>query len=117
VTSEVFVFRRRRSPSARSALPPEASIFLVKETLGRSTMSRSRRQQCQHGQRKRWLEKKLRRPEPGRTVHWRDRRQSRVAEAMSRADVLGGQLAKATERLVEPSARAGFPEETPATMA
>jgi hypothetical protein len=31
---------------------------------------------------------------------------------MSRADVLGGQLAEATERLVEPSARAGFLEET-----
>jgi hypothetical protein len=36
---------------------------------------------------------------------------------MSRADVLGGQLAKATERLVEPSARAEFPEETLAAMA
>jgi hypothetical protein len=36
---------------------------------------------------------------------------------MSRADVLGGQLAEATERLVEPSARAGFLEETLATMA
>ena len=40
-----------------------------------------------------------------------------AAEAMSRADVLGGQLAEATERPVEPSARAGFLEETPATMA
>jgi hypothetical protein len=36
---------------------------------------------------------------------------------MSRADVLGGQLAEATERPVEPSARAGFLEETPAAMA
>jgi hypothetical protein len=36
---------------------------------------------------------------------------------MSRADVLGGQLAEATERSVEPSARAGFMEETPAAMA
>ena len=35
---------------------------------------------------------------------------------MSRADVLGGQLAKATERPVEPSARARFPEETLAVM-
>jgi hypothetical protein len=52
---------------------------------------------------------------PGRPL--RDRRRSRVAEAVSRADVLGGQLAEATERPVEPSARAGFPEETPATMA
>jgi hypothetical protein len=31
---------------------------------------------------------------------------------MSRANVLGGQLAEATERPVEPSARAGFLEET-----
>jgi hypothetical protein len=31
---------------------------LVKETLGRSAMSRSRRQWCQHGQRQSWLEKK-----------------------------------------------------------
>jgi hypothetical protein len=36
---------------------------------------------------------------------------------MSRADVLRGQLAEATERPVEPSARAGFPEETLAAMA
>jgi hypothetical protein len=61
--------------------------------------------------------RKLRRPEPGRAVHWRDRRRSRVAEAMSRADVLGGQLAEATERPAEPSARAGFLEETLAAMA
>jgi hypothetical protein len=80
-------------------------------------MSWSRRQRCQHGQRRSWLEKKLRRPEPGRAVHWRDQRRSRVVEAMSRADVLGGQLAEATERPVEPSARAGLLEETPATMA
>jgi hypothetical protein len=80
-------------------------------------MSRSRRQRCQHGQRRSRLEKKLRRPEPGRAVHWRDQRRSRVAEAMSRADVLEGQLAEATERPVEPSARAEFLEETPATMA
>jgi hypothetical protein len=61
--------------------------------------------------------KKLRRPEPGRAVHWRDRRWSRVAEAISRADVLEGQLAEATERPVELSARVGFPEETLAAMA
>jgi hypothetical protein len=36
---------------------------------------------------------------------------------MSQADVLSGQLAEATERSVEPSARVGFLEETPATMA
>jgi hypothetical protein len=80
-------------------------------------MSWSRRQWCQHGQRRSWLEKKFRRSEPGRAVHWRDQRRSRVAEAMSRADVLGGQLAKATERPVEPSAWVGFLEETPTMMA
>jgi hypothetical protein len=36
---------------------------------------------------------------------------------MSRADVFRGQLAEAKERPVEPSARAGFPEETLAAMA
>jgi hypothetical protein len=36
---------------------------------------------------------------------------------MSRADVLGGQLAEATERLIKPSARAGFLEEALAAMA
>jgi hypothetical protein len=80
-------------------------------------MSRSWRQRCRHGQRRSWLEKKLRWPEPGQAVRWRDQRRSRVDEAMSRADVLGGQLAEATERPVEPSAWAGFPEETLAAMA
>jgi hypothetical protein len=36
---------------------------------------------------------------------------------MSWADVLGGQLAEATERLVKPSAQAGFLEENLAAMA
>jgi hypothetical protein len=36
---------------------------------------------------------------------------------MSRADVLGGQLAEALGRPTEPSARAGFLEETLAAMA
>jgi hypothetical protein len=36
---------------------------------------------------------------------------------MSRADVLGGQLAEATERPVKPSAWAGFLEETLAARA
>ena len=40
--------------------------------------------------------RRLRRPEPVRAVHWWDQRQSRVAEATSRADVLGGQLAEAS---------------------
>jgi hypothetical protein len=61
--------------------------------------------------------RKLRRPGPGRVIHWRDRCRSRVAEAMSQAEVLGGQLAEATERPAELSARAGFLEETLAAMA
>jgi hypothetical protein len=61
--------------------------------------------------------RRLRRPEPGRAVHWRDQRRSWVAEAMSRADVLWGQLVEATERPVEPSSRAGFLEEALAVMA
>jgi hypothetical protein len=117
VTSEVSVSRRRRSPSAQSALPLKASLAQLKRTLGRSAMSRSRRQRCERGQRWSWLEKKLRRPEPGRVVHWRNQPWSRAAEAMSRAGVLGGQLAEATERSVQPSTLARFLEETQAAMA
>jgi hypothetical protein len=63
------------------------------------------------------LKRRLRRSELGRAVHWRDQRRSRVAEAMSEAGVLGGQLAEASGWPAEPSARAGFLEETPAAMA
>jgi hypothetical protein len=45
--------------------------------------------------------------ELGQVVRWRDQPRSQAAEAMSRADVLGGQLAEATERSVEVFARAG----------
>ena len=58
-----------------------------------------------------------RRLERGQVVRWRDQPLSQATEAMSRADVLGGQLAEATERPVKPSARAGFLEETLAAMA
>jgi hypothetical protein len=61
--------------------------------------------------------RRLRRPEPGRAVHWRDRRRSRVVEAMSQAGVLGGQLAEASGWPAELSARAGFLEKTLAAMA
>jgi hypothetical protein len=61
--------------------------------------------------------RRLRRPEPGRAVRWRDQRRSRVAEAMSRAGVLKRQLAEASGRPAEPSAQAGFLEETLAAMA
>jgi hypothetical protein len=58
VTSEVSVSQRRRSPSARSALPPKASPAQLKRNHGRSAMSRSRRQRCERGQRRSRLEKK-----------------------------------------------------------
>jgi hypothetical protein len=61
--------------------------------------------------------RRLRRPEPDRAIHWWNQRRSRVVEAMSRADVLGGQLAEASGRPAEPSAWAGFLEETLAAMA
>jgi hypothetical protein len=61
-------------------------------------------------------EAQQRRLEPGQVVHWRDQPWSRATEAMSRADVLGGQLAEATERPVKPSAWAGFLEETMSAM-
>jgi hypothetical protein len=61
--------------------------------------------------------RRLRRPEPGRAVHWWDQRRSRVAEATSRAGVLGGQLAEASGWPAEPSVRAGFLEKTLAVMA
>jgi hypothetical protein len=58
-----------------------------------------------------------RRLEPGRVIRERDQLRSHAAEAMSRADVLGGQLAKATKRPAEASAQAGTLEETLAAMA
>jgi hypothetical protein len=61
--------------------------------------------------------RRLRRPEPGRAVHLRDQRRSRVAKAMSRSGVLGGQLAEASGRPTEAFARAGFLEEAMAAMA
>jgi hypothetical protein len=56
-----------------------------------------------------------------RELRWpglgRDQHRSRVAEATSRAGVLGGRLAEASGRPAEPSARAGFLGETLAAMA
>jgi hypothetical protein len=58
-----------------------------------------------------------RRLELGQVIREWDQPQSHAAEAVSRADVLRGQLAEATERPVEVSARAGTLEETLAAMA
>jgi hypothetical protein len=62
-------------------------------------------------------EVRRRRLEPGHVVHWWDQPWSRAAKAMSRADVLGGQLAEASGRPVQPSAWAEFLEEILAAMA
>jgi hypothetical protein len=48
-----------------------------------------------------------RRLELGQVIRGRDQPWSHATEAVSRAEVLGGQLAEATERLAEASARAG----------
>jgi hypothetical protein len=58
-----------------------------------------------------------RRLELGQVIRERDQPQSHAAEAVSRADVLEGQLAEAMERPVEVSARAGTLVETLAPMA
>jgi hypothetical protein len=58
-----------------------------------------------------------RRLELGQVIRERDQPRSHAAEAMSRADVLGGQLAEATERAAEASARAGTLAESLAVRA
>jgi hypothetical protein len=96
-------------------------------------MSRSQRQRCQRGQRRGRLEKKLRWPGStwppwprrcssggwslARSSAGGDQPQSQAAEATSWADVLGGQLAEATEQPVEVFAQAGTLTETLAMMA
>jgi hypothetical protein len=132
VTSEVSVSRRRRSPSARSALPLKASLAQFKNPRllydelepeaaasawteaesarkGASSAQEQVASQVEEAQ-QRWLE-------PGQVIRERDQLRSHAVEAVSRADVLGGQLAEATERPVEVSARAGTLAETLATMA
>jgi hypothetical protein len=53
----------------------------------------------------------------GQVICERDQPRSYAAETVSRAEVLGGQLAVATERPAEVSARVGTLEETLAAMA
>jgi heme-degrading monooxygenase HmoA len=132
VTSEVSVSRRRRSPSARSALPLKASLAQLRnprllcdepelaaavsawtETESTQKWALSAQEQVTSQAE----EVQQRRLEPGRVIRERDQLRSHASEAVSRADVLRGQLAEATERPTEPSARAGFLEETLAAMA
>jgi hypothetical protein len=58
-----------------------------------------------------------RRLELGQVIRGRGQPRSHAAEAMSRAEVLGGQLAEASERPAEVSARAGTLVETLAVRA
>jgi hypothetical protein len=132
VTSEVSVSRRRRSLSARSALPPKASLAQLKNprllydepeleaAVSAWIEAESAREEASLAQEhvaSLAEEVQQRRLEPGQVVRWRDRPRSQAAEAMSRADVLGGQLAEATEQPVEVFARAGTLTETSAMMA
>ena len=55
--------------------------------------------------------------ELGQVIRERDQPRSHAAEAVSRAEVPGGQLAEATERPTEVSARAGTLAETLAMRA
>jgi hypothetical protein len=55
--------------------------------------------------------------EPSQVICERDQLRSHAAVVVSRADVLGGQLAEATERPVEMFAQARTLEETLAAMA
>jgi hypothetical protein len=55
-----------------------------------------------------WVEEvQQRRLGLGQVIRERDQPRSHAAEAVSRAEVLGGQLAEATERPTEASTRAG----------
>jgi hypothetical protein len=132
VTSEVSVSRRRRSPSARSALPLKASLAQLRNpqllcdepepeaAVSAWTKVESARKGALSAQEQvasQAEEVQQRRPKPGRVIRERDHLRSYAAEAVSRADVLGVQLTEATEWPIEVFARAGTLEETLAAMA
>jgi phosphoglycolate phosphatase-like HAD superfamily hydrolase len=132
VTSEVSISRRRRSPSARSALPLKASLtqfknprLLCDELEPEAAVSawieaESAQKEASSAQEQvasQAEEVQQQRLELGQVIRERDQPRSHAAEAVSRAHVLGGQLAEATERPAEVSARAGTLEETLAAMA
>jgi hypothetical protein len=132
VTSEVSISRRHRSPSARSALPLKASLaqfenlrplcdeLELEAALSTWTEAESAQKEASSAQERvasQAEEVQQRRLEPGQVIRERDQPRSHAAEAVSRADVLGGQLAESTERPVEVSARAGTLAETLAAMA
>jgi hypothetical protein len=132
VTSEVSVSRRRRSPSAQSTLPLKASPAQLRDpqllcdepkpgaVVSAWTEAESARKGASSAQEQvasQTEEVQQRQPEPGRVIRERDHLRSYAAEAVSWADVLGGQLVEAMERSVEVFARAGTLEETLAAMA
>jgi hypothetical protein len=132
VTSEVSVSQRRRSPSARSALPPKASLAQLQNprllcdelepgvAVSAWTEAESAREEALLAREhvaSLAEEVQQQRLELGQVVRWRGQPQSHAAEAVSRADVLEGQLAEATERPIEVFARAGTLTETLAMMA
>jgi hypothetical protein len=105
VTSEVSVSRRRRSPSARSALPPKASLAQLKNprllcdepepeaAVSAWTEAESAQEEASLAREhvaSLAEEVQQRRLELGQVIRWRDQPQSEAAEAVSQAHVLGG---------------------------
>jgi hypothetical protein len=106
VTSEVFVSQRCRSPSARSALPLKASLAQLRNprllcdepepeaAVSAWTEAESAREEASsaRGHMASLAEEaQQRRLEPGQVIRERDQLRSHAAEAVSRADVLGGE--------------------------
>jgi hypothetical protein len=130
--SEVSVPWRRRSPSARSALPLKASLAQLRNprllcdepeseaAVSAWTEAESAREEASSARghvASLATEVQRRQLEPGQVIREQDQLWSHAAEAVSRADVLGGQLAEATERPVEMFAWARTLEEILAAMA
>jgi hypothetical protein len=104
VTSEVSVSRRHRSPSARSALPPKASLAQLKNPrllcdepepeAAVLAWTKAESAQEEASLAREYVaslagEVHQRRLELGQVARWRDQPRSQAAEAMSRADILG----------------------------
>jgi hypothetical protein len=119
VTSEVSVSRRHRIPSARSALPfkvsfarfknlqplcdelkLEAAVAWTEAVSARTEAFLAREQVASQAE-----EMQQRQLEFGQIIRERDQSRSRAVEAVSRAEILGGQLAEAMKRLAEAFAR------------
>jgi hypothetical protein len=94
-------------------LEPEAvvSAWTVAESVQKEASSAREHVASQDEEVQQW------RLELGQVIRERDQPRSHAAEAVSRADVLRGQLAEATKRPAEVSARGGTLEETLAVMA